>query len=199
MRIGIFIISILLCTGFAANSSPPETNARIKNYAINLIIFKHRNAMSNNEKSAMNLRVAPHHNTLILVPIKNQTNTIPHDAIAYFDAPKPYIMKHILNRIEQTDLLYAARWLFHAQPRQKFSQTWQIKPEHSVTESMLHGSLTLQLKRFFDVNLNLDLDDNHQHFKLSQVRRMRSNQLNYIDHPAFGAFLLVESIKHKNI
>jgi hypothetical protein len=85
------------------------------------------------------------------------------------------------------------------------------------TDGQLNGSLVMTLGHYFDVNTNLflteptstlqSLDPNHYFsqfdqstftFNLSQHRRMRSNELDYFEHPLVGMLVKIIPIKNEN-
>ena len=80
----------------------------------------------------------------------------------------------------------------------------------------LNGTMTISLQRYFNLGFNLifaepsslinsisnsgyfsNNSDPYVYFKLHQIRRMRSNELNYIGHPLFG--VLVKIMPSKDI
>jgi hypothetical protein len=65
-----------------------------------------------------------------------------------------------------------------------------------VQTSRLAGSVTLSLGRFLHVNTNLVLirPDGTGSARLQAHRRMRSNEIHYLDHPRFGIIVLVTPV-----
>ena len=60
----------------------------------------------------------------------------------------------------------------------------------------MNGVLSLNLQRYFDINFFLQflmpVDSTNKalvRYNLTQKLRMRSNELNYIDHPLYGIFI----------
>ncbi|MFT5448399.1 MAG: hypothetical protein ACI9DC_003583 [Gammaproteobacteria bacterium] len=56
--------------------------------------------------------------------------------------------------------------------------------------SDVFGTVRLSRSRFLHLNLDLLLSDDNGSYRLTNHRRMRSNELNYIDHPLFGVLVI---------
>ena len=56
--------------------------------------------------------------------------------------------------------------------------------------SDVYGTVRLSRSRFLHLDLDLLLSDDNGSYRLINHRRMRSNELNYIDHPLFGVLVI---------
>ena len=56
--------------------------------------------------------------------------------------------------------------------------------------SDVYGTVRLSRSRFLHLDLDLLLSDDNGSYRLTNHRRMRSNELNYIDHPLFGVLVI---------
>ncbi|MFT5174474.1 MAG: hypothetical protein ACI8W7_002661 [Gammaproteobacteria bacterium] len=71
-------------------------------------------------------------------------------------------------------------------------------PEILVGESSdsdVFGTLRMSRTRFLHLELDLLLRNGERSFRLTNHRRMRSNQLNYIDHPLFGVLVIATPVQ----
>lgn len=107
--------------------------------------------------------------------------------------------------------------LLHLVWQQKVQTPEQAKPIHIYNDStftnQLNGTITIGVKKYFDVHLNLylgvpvseltalsktsyfrNISEKMAYFHLLQTRRMRSNELNYIDHPLYGVLIKITRI-----
>lgn len=113
---------------------------------------------------------------------------------------------------------YAQHVLSHFGWIQDFSQIPSIeialdKMPNDQAPTSIQGLIHLDLKTYFNIRFNLLLSepssaflhilsdrqlkniiDNRAYFSLNQTRRMRSKELNYIDHPLYGILIYIEPI-----
>ena len=71
-------------------------------------------------------------------------------------------------------------------------------PELLVGESPssdVFGTVRMSRTRFLHLELDLLLRNDEQSFRLTNHRRMRSNELNYIDHPLFGVLVIATPVQ----
>ncbi|WP_423064108.1 CsiV family protein [Candidiatus Paracoxiella cheracis] len=83
-----------------------------------------------------------------------------------------------------------------------------------TTTSQVHGTIRVSVERYLNVNLNLtfaapasaisklarndyfnNMSNNLVYFNLRQTRRMRSDELNYIDFPLYGVLIKITPIQ----
>lgn len=107
--------------------------------------------------------------------------------------------------------------LLHLIWQQKVQTPEQAKPIHIYNDftqtNHLNGTITIGVKKYFDVHVNLflgvpvsklielsktsyfrNLSGKIAYFHLLQTRRMRSDELNYIDHPLYGVLIKIKRI-----
>lgn len=72
--------------------------------------------------------------------------------------------------------------LYHLYGGKIDDNTWQVS-----------GTLALNLQRYFDAHFNLQFYNptNNTSYKVNQIQRMKSNELNYIDHPLYGILIKI--------
>ena len=61
-------------------------------------------------------------------------------------------------------------------------------------DAEIQGTIKVSLARFLHLDLDLILHQEDQRFRLKSSRRMRSNELNYLDHPRFGAIVIITPV-----
>lgn len=55
----------------------------------------------------------------------------------------------------------------------------------------IQGTVRVSRSRYLHLDLDLVLHQGDQSYRMTVSRRMRSNELNYIDHPMFGALVII--------
>ena len=124
-------------------------------------------------------------------------------------------LNYLATKLKQSpnyQILLHEAWLEQVPDKQSATPIL-ISNEDSAEPIKVNGMMTLYLNRYFNSFFNLTFDvpstvtglmdassfANAQGmdllFKLLQSRRMRSNELNYIDHPLFGILLEVFPVK----
>lgn len=119
--------------------------------------------------------------------------------------------KKMLQRNPEYKILLDSHWQesWHGE-----NATVTIPLSSSNNQSQLHGSMKITLGHYFDVDTKLLLSEptpllqkltpngffNHWNqsyfnFQLSENRRMRSNELNYLNHPLMGVLIKIIPMK----
>jgi len=171
----LFLSSIILCytTAFAAN------------YNLNLIIFSHilpstiKNARSFSADSKSNYsKIILSNNTIDL----NQIN-LNSDLTDIFNKLSIHPDFNILiNKKAALD----------------FNNNKNITI--TINQNNISGLIKISKDLFFDLHIYLILHTkNYGDFYIDQIRRMRSNELNYISDPIFGLFIQINKIQNENI
>lgn len=83
-------------------------------------------------------------------------------------------------------------------PLRHLAWTQRGRSSHSAPELLIgesptsdvYGTVRLSRSRFLHLDLDLLLNDDNGSYRLINHRRMRSNELNYIDHPLFGVLVI---------
>lgn len=83
-------------------------------------------------------------------------------------------------------------------PIQHLAWTQRGRPARSAPEiligdgpsSAVYGTVRMSRSRFLHLDLDLLLNDGSGSYRFINHRRMRSNELNYIDHPMFGILVI---------
>lgn len=83
-------------------------------------------------------------------------------------------------------------------PLRHFAWTQRGRSSRSAPELLLgdnptsdvYGTVRLSRSRFLHLDLDLLLNDDNGSYRLINHRRMRSNELNFIDHPLFGVLVI---------
>ncbi len=121
--------------------------------------------------------------------------------------------KSRMTRAAGYNILFHKSWLINAQPRSKTQPILINTNPQSAQQSSLNGYLHFYKERFVHVDIKLDLDKkipttikekfakqqnipinelpNFWQFQIKESRKIRSNQLHYIDHPLFGALVQI--------
>lgn len=95
-------------------------------------------------------------------------------------------------------VLLQKRWVQSAEPRSSEPGVWLTTPEREVD-----GTLKFYLSRFLHVDVNLLFQpqagviggDGAPSYLISEQRRIRSNEINYFDHPKFGVLVRVAPVR----
>lgn len=61
--------------------------------------------------------------------------------------------------------------------------------------SPVFGTVTVSLGRYLHVDLDLIYQDDSGRFRFTSHRRMRSNEIHYLDHPMFGVLVLITPLE----
>lgn len=129
--------------------------------------------------------------------------------------PDYFHLNREVKRLENTPnyhVLYHAGWIISADDIDS-AKTLEISTDQPSPE--ISGRLSISLKRYFNLHFQLYLNEPTDnltaitnnpifsqdpsdtfHFFLDQTRRMRSQELNYIAHPLFGALVKITPIKN---
>lgn len=192
-----------------------------KNYRIEMIIYSQLNPQSiQAEKwpSINNQIQVPDHFTNITLTKDGATQETDDTTLALI---KPNELKLIPVGKALENKLHA-HILAHFGWQQDFSK--QEKSEiylHSAPEAdqAMNGLISVSLNRYFNTSFHfvfsqpikkikaLSIDTNHlsniigdnAYFDLKQHRRMRSNELNYIDHPLYGIIVKISPINEPGL
>ncbi len=58
-------------------------------------------------------------------------------------------------------------------------------------DAEISGTAKVSLSRYLHLNIDLSLHESDRSYRLITSRRMRSNELHYLDHPVFGAIAII--------
>ena len=61
--------------------------------------------------------------------------------------------------------------------------------------SPIYGTVTVSRGRYLHVDLDLVYQDDSGRFRFTSHRRMRSNEIHYMDHPMFGVLILITPLE----
>ena len=138
----------------------------------------------------------------------NSTTTVDEPQHPAFDLARE---KKALQKNPEYTILLDSHW---QESWNGENATITIPLSSSNNQSKLHGSMNITLGHYFDVDTKLLLSEptpllqkltpsgffNHWNqpyfnFQLSENRRMRSNELNYLEHPLLGVLIKIIPIK----
>ena len=196
-RLWLLILLVVPVFSYAVNSNLPF-------YQVEIIIYKHITSSGLSSEIWTGTHPELHLNEAVnLMPPYSGT-------VSFVQVPSSgFRLNAEASRLSQDgyQILMHTAWL-----QQFLGQT--SRPIHLYTDqtysqgdSELDGTLTINKDTYFNVNANLiltepmnDLSNTQQvissgdgmaHFTLSETRRMRSNELNYFDHPLMGMLILI--------
>lgn len=179
--------------------------AENQNYQIELIIFSHIS------ESALRSEYWPAYPPQIASPRALEPTDLQQIP------ESQWVLKNeeqLLRRHDNSILLHYA-WQISANDARQGQVVHLQSPETSTDQEIhdLDGSLGIRLERYFNIHLNLRFNiplaniaqfnlinietaDNQPFvsFKLNRNLRMRSNELNYIDHPLYGVLIKIVSL-----
>lgn len=121
--------------------------------------------------------------------------------------PSQYLLKKELQRLRRSNAYQILNHLAWLQP---ITDTWHAKAIYITGGNQfqignniyqLTGTIRLTQANYINVNANLELvepaDDQLKSYSLHTYRRMRPNQLNYIDSPVLGMLIMIKSLNAK--
>lgn len=194
----VISLLLILSTSLYANG---------KRYQLELLVFSH---ITPKTLQSEQWPIIPAYDN----PISDEDNTpafstVPTDDFILTDEARR------LSKQPNYQILYHGAWIVFADTLDN-AQTLYIKNNVSdLGGSELNGSLKISLNRYFNIHLQLYLNENTDslrniadnpafehapntfHFILNQSRRMRSRELNYIAQPVFGALIKIIPLKNK--
>ena len=190
-----FIISIYLCISilaYADTSTGTDTNPSDW-YQINVIIFEHITSQ------ALSSELWP-----AITNIPDLTKAIEPQLLPVSQSQLKIENRRFSRKIAQREnykVLLNITW------QQEIPITYHAEPIH-ISGDKIDGTITINKGRYFNIKTNLILteptnyldsiehgnyaqDNEFQSFQMLQTRRMRSNELNYLDHPLFGMLIKI--------
>lgn len=228
----------LLLAGLLLPLASPAGPVLPKAYQIELIIFSHitHTGLDSEQWPLIDGRTIKDPRAMTLAPTMNDDiRNIPYYTLL---PPKDFTLKreqarlnkhptyHTLLHIAWRQPVYGPR---HARPIRIYGGYGYSDDGNIVTDNaddslpyrdqsnwQVNGTMTIGVRRYFDVNLNLtfaapinqiksltnsdyfsDIKNGLVYFRLLQNRRTRSKELNYIDHPLYGILIKVTAIPKK--
>lgn len=147
-----------------------------KNYQIEMIIFSHFTFQNKTEEQWP--RLDPNN-----FNFKYATNTV---SLLH---PSQLTLKNEQNQLNQNPTYQT---LLHITWRQPVVDARHAQTIH-IQGNNVDGTICVSIQRYLNVTLHLLFKNNFDYFYLSENRRMRSNELNYIDFPVYGVLIKIVS------
>ncbi len=192
----IFItICFIISTQISADTDTTDSNP----YQVNIIIFEHISSQ------ALNSEI-----WLAVTDLPDLENSIEPQLLESEDSQLQIENRRFSRKIAQKNnykVLLNIAW------QQEIPVTRHGKPIH-ISGDKIDGTITINRDRYFDIKTNLiltepisylntispgnysDIPNNEfTSFQMKQTRRMRSNELNYIDQPLFGMLIKIVHIE----
>lgn len=187
-----FIISICLCISILAYADTDSSDW----YQINVIIFEHITPQ------ALQAELWP-----AITNIPDLTKAIEPQLLPVSQSQLKIETRRFSRKIAQREnykVLLNITW------QQEIPITYHAEPIHILGDK-IDGTITINKDRYFNIKTNLILtepadyldsighgnyadnikDEQFQSFQMLQTRRMRSNELNYLDYPLFGMLIKI--------
>jgi len=192
----IFItICFIISTQISADTDATDSNP----YQVNIIIFEHISSQ------ALNSEI-----WLAVTDLPDLENSIEPQLLESEDSQLQIENRRFSRKIAQKNnykVLLNIAW------QQEIPVTRHGKPIH-ISGDKIDGTITINRDRYFDIKTNLILtepisylntispgnysdtpNNEFTSFQMKQTRRMRSNELNYIDQPLFGMLIKIVHIE----
>ena len=200
---GLLLAAVLLPV--AAQDLALEETEPLERFEVEFLIFAYRDVIANGEALSPRPKPAPPSPT----PSLDVVEEIAPPTIARLPEgiPPTIRVQNLLNgqllmtdeqqRIQRVD---AYNLLLHAGFSQEgVAEEWAapVSVRRLGAPTQLDGTIRLHRGRFLHIRLDLTLDTNtglqnfSQPYRLKQQRRLRSGEVHYFDHPAFGVVLTV--------
>ncbi|ACJ20157.1 CsiV family protein [Coxiella burnetii] len=151
--------------------------AQAKDYQIEMIIFSHFSAQNESEEQWPGLDAGSIN--------FNRARPI------YSLPPSQFILKNEQHRLDQSPAYHT---LLHIAWRQAVVDTPHARTR-LIQGNNVEGTVRVSVQRYLNVALNLVFKNNSNYFYLSQNRRMRSNELNYVDFLLYGVLIKIVPVK----
>lgn len=202
MRIKDIIKTIFITICFIINSQIfADTDTIDSNlYQVNIIIFEHIT------QEALNAESWP----AIITDLPNLADSIEPQLLADENSQLQTENRRLTRKIAQENNY---RILANLDWQEEIPVTHHAKPIH-ISGDKIDGTIIINRDRYFDIETNLILTEpisflntlnpeNYPNtanniftsFQMKQTRRMRSNELNFIDHPLFGMLIKIVPIE----
>ncbi len=156
-------------------------------YKVELILFAELNPTAPS---------AEHWREVTQIPPGEDTDAvhlaIGNDQVQPLDA-SAYRLSGIWSALKRSSAYRPLRHLAWVQPGRSAKRAPVVAIGDNA-EDEIQGTVKVSLARFLHLDLNLVLRDGDQKYQLQQSRRMRSNELHYIDHPMFGVIVIITPV-----
>lgn len=183
----ILILMLISCAAFAAKTRSLGTESNPVQYQIEVIILQHTTPTAFHSSEWENTKETEANNLDAEAPYPLLDTTqfkMKKEEETLTKSPNYRILKHIAWKQSQKEL----------------GDAKQVQINNiSLTEGWnLNGSIKVSLQHYFRINLDLHLKQNfsralffsdYKTFQLTQSRKMKSEELNYIDSPVLGALI----------
>lgn len=169
--------------------APMSLADAVTGYEINLILFK----QPETHESRRHTEMLPPFTHTQARHLNNQPDAI-NSSSDTFQPIKNKIMKDIQDKLPTDQTIIAGSWYVSTAQLAQSPQAWWIESDdiNPETDTPIFGGLTLKLKNYFDFEFDLSTREAGFPTRLHQIRRLKSKQLNYIDHPKIGIFIYIE-------
>lgn len=189
------IICFIISTQISADTDTTDSNP----YQVNIIIFEHITQQALNSErwpAITDLPDLENNTELQLLTSENSQLQIENRRFSRKIAQK-----------NNYKVLANIAW------QQEIPVTRHAKPIH-ISGDKIDGTITINRDRYFNIKINLILTESTKYlysidsenypntannefisFQMKQTRRMRSNELNYIDQPLFGMLIKIVPIE----
>lgn len=180
---------LLICLSQLAFSLPLDPE---RAYQVEVIAFKHQGVDANQNESFSAYPALPNINKAKhLLPY-----TIPPRLYSAVPANKLRLKKEVQKIADNPAYTLLAHYGWYQEEGKSrllrfegFDEESQALPDTTID---LDGTIRVSKGRYYYVSLDLLLPP---HFALKETRRVRKDEIHYIDHPAFGLLVLVHPLK----
>ena len=108
--------------------------------------------------------------------------------------PSAYRLSGIWSALKRTRNYRPIRHLAWQQPGLSSRSAPLVAVGDDELDAQIQGTVKVSLSRFLHLDLDLVLHEADQRFRFTSSRRMRSNELHYLDHPMFGAIVIITPV-----
>lgn len=186
-----FTLSLILVIFFNFNIIA-NTQSKYKNYQIELIVFK-----SNTKTSAPELPLKPSQHQIIpddAIDLRDivgnfsdeteQPKILPNNELKFSNISKK------INNDRDYSVISHIGWL---QPKKNINKSKALYftiADQNTNVPTVTAVVKFQLQKFLHSKISLSYKTELQDFVINEKRRLRNKELNYLDHPEFGAILV---------
>jgi hypothetical protein len=172
-------------------------------FQIDLLLFRHKNASGVSNEHWPRVSVGPDRENAIALQQARPAGS-PYAQVPG-NARKLNAERLQLDRSGRYETLLHLAWLQPAANGDKGEKLYFQLPDSSGGAARLSGVIRIDRSRFLHADLDAVYQQNFAsssesgggeswRFRLQEKRRMRSNELHYLDNPAFGALMIATAI-----
>lgn len=190
----IILITVCYLGSLPCNSAPIQKHGALtKKFQVEIIAFKINNSLSHTETFPLYPALPEYNESIELSDFDEQIES-------YMLLPREYLKlnkeENLIDKKSNYQVLFHYGWLQNENSSKKIHLS---NSNQQQSQYKLSGTIQVKKGYYFTVDLNLDLQppkiastpNTPKHFILNTKRKLKRNELHYIDHPKFGLLIQI--------